>query len=142
MRPVLRRRRGARNPLLQPGGEECLDLLATAWLGEPPAHALLLDDDDRGRRLDPETLEQVGALLLRDEAHPERLVVPPPLEHLREVPLGAPRAAVARRGEEDQRGPGDEGLSHRGRPPRWSCRPRRSRPGRTPAASRRPSRCA
>ena len=54
--------------------------------------------------------EQVGPLLPRDVAHGERLVVAPPLKHLSEEALGAPRPALAGRREDDQHRP-LEGLS-------------------------------
>jgi hypothetical protein len=56
----------------------------------------LLDDEERRHELDPESVEQVGALVLVDAVDPEGPVVAAALEHLREEALDAPAVAGLR----------------------------------------------
>src|SRR5213083_2840144 len=62
------------SPLVQPGREEALDLAAAAGPLEASRDGFVLDDDEGRHRLDPESFEQVGMLLLRDLDDVERSV--------------------------------------------------------------------
>ena len=78
---------------MQPGSEEALDLAAAARALEPRADDFVLHDDKRRHRLDAEPLHEIGPFLLVDSVQPERAVVPPALQHLRQEPLGATTGA-------------------------------------------------
>jgi predicted oxidoreductase len=78
---------------VEPGSEEALDLPAATRLLEPGADDLVLDDDERRHRLDPEAFHEIGTFLLVDSVELERAVVPPALEHLREEAFGTAASA-------------------------------------------------
>jgi len=74
---------------VEPGREEAFDLPAPTRPLEAGADDFVLDDDESRHRLDAEALDEVRPLLLVHPVQLERAVVPPPLEHLGEEPLGA-----------------------------------------------------
>jgi hypothetical protein len=90
--------------LLQPGGEEALDVAAAARPLEAPRDGTPLHDDQGRHRLDLEVLQQVRALLLRDADDLERPVVAPSLQHLGKEPLHTSTMSGQCRVEEDQPG--------------------------------------
>ena len=112
--------------LPKPGRKELLDVAAAAWAFQAGADDLVLDDDERRKRLDREALEQVGSRILLDAVELERLVVAAPLEHLREESLDTSTVARNTRMEEHEprlRGPGFLRCYRSDRrqfpPPRW-----------------------
>src|SRR5919201_2260163 len=123
-RGCTRMQRNSAYPRLpEPGSEQLLDVAAAARGLEPALHALVLDDHDGRHLADAEALGQFGVLVDVDVVELERPVVAPPLQHLREVPLDATRAAGVPRVEEHEAGaigdaPGGFGPNpgRRGRP--------------------------
>lgn len=73
----------------QPGSEEPLDVSAATRSLEAALDALSLDHHDRGQLADVKALSEVGVLIDVDVLQLERLVVTPPLQHLREIALDA-----------------------------------------------------
>ena len=67
-----------------------------------------------GKPVDPEALDEVGALALVDDEDAEGAVVAPALEHLSEESLHAAALPRERRGEEDQPRSGRAGRTDRG----------------------------
>src|SRR5690242_1094244 len=126
----------------QPGGEQRLDLDATAWSLEARLDPLAVDDEERGRLRDAETLRQIQPRLPVDAIRRERRLVVAPLQHLSEEPFDAAAATAARRVEEEQPRPGNP---RGGRAPsknrRLAAHERRGSPGNatpsTPTATER-----
>ena len=85
--------------LAKPGSEELLDLPAPARHLETSCNTAALKHEEGGDRRDAEALDEVRPLLRVDAIERERLVVLPPLEHLRDEALD-PTAAPGRRREE------------------------------------------
>ena len=88
--------------LIQPGGEEALDLAAAARPLEPRCDGLALDDDERRHLGDPEALDEIGPVLLGDTEDPEGPVVSAPLQDLGQKALDAAALTGQARVEEDQ----------------------------------------
>jgi hypothetical protein len=61
--------------LAQPGCQEALDLARAARTHEPGAHRLVLDDDERGKLVYPEALDQAGVPGLVHAVNREGVVV-------------------------------------------------------------------
>ena len=76
---------------MQPGAEQLLDLAAALRRHGPVADAIAGDDDQGRYRVDAEALDELGLFLHVDAVDLERVVVAPPLEHLREIPLDPAR---------------------------------------------------
>src|SRR5207244_5626608 len=87
----------ASSPLVEPGRQEALDLTAAPGSLEASRDSLVLDDDEGRHRLDLESFDQVGMLLLRDLHDLERAVVAPPLQHLGEKTFHPPAVTRQRR---------------------------------------------
>jgi hypothetical protein len=88
--------------LVQPGGEEALDVPAAARPLEPSADRVPFHDDERRQHTDREPLDQIGAFLLGDVKHLERSVIPSPLQHLGQEALHTAAVTRDRRVEENQ----------------------------------------
>src|SRR3954452_24419961 len=88
--------------LLQPGGEEALDVAAAARPHEAAGDRTPLHDDQGRQRLDLEVLQQVRAFFLRNADVLERPVVAPSLQHLGKEPLYTSTMTGQCRVEEDE----------------------------------------
>src|SRR5581483_4635753 len=86
----------------QPGREQRLDLAAVARRAQPGPDPAAVDDEQRRDRVDPEAADEVRPLLRRDSVQPERLVVSPALEDLRDVRVDLATAATRLRVEEHE----------------------------------------
>ena len=78
---------------VKPGREKLRDRSAAAGSDEAPPYAALFHDEQRWHLRHREPGGDVGPLVDVDVLDHERLVVRPPLKHLREVALDAARDA-------------------------------------------------